>query len=86
MSAYRYRVTFTHPGRIQCSVETFDDAGTMAARIVELSGHGWTAADVDQFAPEADPENVRFDYETGERIQYEDAADASEHHLRMIGG
>jgi len=84
--AFRYRVTFHKPGNTQFNVETFDDAGSMANRILEMELMCYSVVNVDQFEPDRDPENVRFDYETGARIQYADADDASEHHLRMMGG
>lgn len=82
----RYRVTFHKPGDIQFNVETFDDAVAMSARITELAPLGHEVQNIDQFEAHRDPDNVRFDYESGARIQYADAADASEHRLRMMGG
>ena len=86
MSSFHYRVTFLKPGNIQHNVETFHSAAEMASRVTEMAAMGYNVEDIDQFYPHQDPANVRFDYETGERIQYYDADDASEHHLRMMGG
>lgn len=84
--SYHYRVTFHKAGNTQYNVETFHSASDMAERITKMAEMGYTVQDVDQFYPHEDPANVRFDYESGERIQYYDADDASEHHLRMMGG
>lgn len=86
MSALHYRVTFHKPLNKQFNVETFHSALDMAERITQMAAMGYSVKDVDQFAPHEDPANVRFDHETGERIQYYDADDASEHRLRMMGG
>jgi hypothetical protein len=82
----KFRITARKPGAIQYSVETRDSAEAMASWVTELAGLGWKVELVEQFEAHKDPDNVRFDYETGAAIQYEDADDASEHHLRMMGG
>lgn len=82
----KYRITFRKPQDIQFNCETLDGAEAMAARITEVIAMGYQIENVDQFEATQDPANVRFDYETGARIQYEDADDASEHHLHMMGG
>lgn len=84
--SFHYRVTFRKPGAIQHNCETYYSAEEMAARITEVAAMGYVVEDIDQFAPHQDPANVRYDYETGAPIQYYDADDASEHHLRMMGG
>ena len=80
-----YRVTYSCPeaGTVD---RTYHSAGNMASGITYMEANGYKVEDIEQFRPSEDPDNVRFDYETGERIQYADAADASEHHLRMMGG
>ncbi len=81
-----YRVHARRPGDLQYNVETFHDAESMAKGITEWAALGLVVENIDQFEPHQDPENVRYDYESGAAIQYYDADDASEHHLRMMGG
>ena len=82
----KYRIHYRKLQDIQYGCETFDDAIKMAERIVEIGKLGHEVEAIDQFEDHKDPDNVRFDYETGAPIQYADADDASEHHLRMMGG
>lgn len=62
-------------------VTAYANSANIAASLAKLASIGYEIENIERV--DRLPENVRFDVD-GRPIQYADAADASEHHLRIM--
>jgi hypothetical protein len=78
-----FKITYRKfPDGIQYNSESHLTARRVAARVAELYAEGYDVENIER--EEAKPV-VRYGSE-GQRVEYEDEADASEHRLRMAEG